>query len=298
MVSAASNSLLPTVSTWFATMPNVHAVVLFGSQARASAAPAAADRWSDIDLHVIGSKLDRLVKTDWTRVFPEGHVCLQVLRPASGGVRKLTVLLAEGGIDMVLIPSVKLHLADFAFKLGLHRKIPSVNFALNDFATIMSGGYRFLKGEERWGRFYAHVVTEMAGCRVDDTNAHNLAEVFLCDLVWVLQKIERGELVAAQRVLHRNLLETNVVLLHELRLRKGLVTFREARRVERLVSSDLLSTVQLNGKLTPEELRGAAWHAFSGLRTLMAQLSPAWRVPHAMNELLARHGSPSGIAPI
>ena len=212
-----------------------------------------------------------------------------MFRPATGGVRKLTVLYAGGETDLVLVRASQMRLASIAMRLGLHRRVRSVAHALNTFATIMDGGYRFLKGERTWGPLYARVVAEMAGYRIGDDEARQFADSFLCDLLWVLQKLERGELVAAQRILHRALHETNVVLLHELRMRRGDVTYQQARRVEQLVTPAQLSTVQVSARLDHAEIAAAAWRAREGLDELMRELVPAWGAPAPMQALLSRH---------
>ena len=292
MVRSSQADLLSALNAWLQTERSVCAVVLFGSQVRPPGTPAASDGWSDVDLHVITTAAARIEQTNWSKVLPNQHFCLQVLRPATGGVRKLTVLFDEGEADLVILPATRLRLVDVAMTLGFHRKIGSLRYALNSLSTIMGGGYRFLKGEGKWGPFYAKVIAEMPGYRINDREIINLADIFLCDLLWVLQKLQRGELVAAQRILHRSLMETNVLFLHEARIRQGQPTFQQARRVEQLVSSSELSAVQLSARLDREELHLAAWQVFAGFKILMAELQPAWTVPASMNELLSRYSVP------
>lgn len=289
MVKPEHTRLLQAMEDWLRAQPAVKAAVLFGSQARARAAAAAADGWSDIDLHVITSEPRKMEQVDWARAFPDLHFILQIARPATGGVRKVTVLFTEGEVDLVLVPSGKFRLAGWALRCGLHRRIGFLRAALNNLATIMQGGYRCLKGEPDWGWIYARVVQDLPGFRLEDAEARQLADVFLTELLWVLQKLERGELVAAQRILHRSLLETNIVLLHELRTREGVATFQQARRVEQLVTPAELAAVRVDACLELAALRAAAWEAFGGLRSLMARLVPAWRVPEGMQALLERH---------
>ena len=187
---------------------------------------------------------------------------------------------------MVIVPSAKLRLVQIAMRFGLHRRFRNLNYALNEFSSILSFGYRFLKGEHRWGRFYAQVLAEIPHARIDDREAQDLADVFLCDLLWVLQRIDRGELAATQRVLHRSLAETNFRLLHELRRRQGLGTYRDARRVERLLPAAELALVQVSARLEAAELHQAAWHAFDSVVTIMHGLVPGWKVPTGMHHLL------------
>jgi hypothetical protein len=81
------------VQVWLEREPAVASAVLFGSSVRSGAEPAAADEWSDLDLHVVTAKAEQLLRTDWKAVFPAAGFALQVVRPASGGMRKATILL-------------------------------------------------------------------------------------------------------------------------------------------------------------------------------------------------------------
>jgi predicted nucleotidyltransferase len=288
MVNPAQSDLLASLEDWVKSERMVKAAVLFGSQARPRGM-AAADQWSDIDLHLVAHTPARLERVDWSRTLPNQLLLHQVVRPATGGVRKVTALFAGGEADFVLVPAMKFRLAGLAVALGLHHRIGFLRDALNSLATIMGGGYRFLKGEKAWGSTYARIVGELPGFRVSDAEACRLADVSLCDLLWVLQKLERGELVAAQRILHRAVLETNLVLLHEARTRRRETTFQQARRVESLLTPAELGRVQVDAGLQREALQRAAWRTYEGLQGLMTELVPAWRVASGMSGLLARH---------
>ncbi|MBL9190030.1 MAG: hypothetical protein JNK23_21300 [Opitutaceae bacterium] len=287
MVAGSQVGLLAALESWLLSEQCVDAAILFGSQVRLAGDSAAADGWSDVDLHLVTSDGSRLERIDWGEAVPGHRLCMQVVRPASSGVRKITLLFEDGEADLVLVPAGKLRLAYLLMNVGLHHRIGFISAGLNNLSTIMSGGYRFLKGERAWGKFFARVVTEMPGFRLDDSQVRQLADTALCDFLWVLQKLERGELVASQRILHRGVLETNVVLLHELRLRRGEPTFQQARRVERLVSPRDLAALQLSARLDAGELRVAAWGALAGLKSLMAELVPSWSVPDGLTKLFA-----------
>lgn len=284
--------LLGSLSEWVVREKTIQAAVLFGSKARDIGATAAADVWSDVDLHVVTNAADRIERLDWADIFPNHRFCFRVVRPATGGVRKITVLFEEGEADLVLIPVRKLKLARFAVGLGLHRKIHTLRASLENLSTVMRGGYRFIKGEKDWGRFYGKVVGDLRGFRISDDEACQLADVFLCELLWVFQKLERGEFIAAQRVLHRSLLETNVMLLHERRQRRAALSFQQARRIERLATAEELHSVLLNSRLDTGEMQEAAWRLQAGLSFLMRDLSPNWSIPEQMDVLLARYRKP------
>jgi hypothetical protein len=94
----------------------------------------------------------------------------------------------------------------------------------------------------------------------------------VCDYVWTLRKIDRGELVAAQRMLHRELVETNLRLLHELRLRRGERSFPEGRRIEQAPAGAGAPDVAVSARCDEGELRAGARSAASALRGIMAAL--------------------------
>jgi hypothetical protein len=281
-----SQDLLESLTAWAARQSTIRALVLFGSRARPAKAAAAADGWSDIDLHVITTSPRRVEDRAWAEALPGHRLCMHVVRPASGGVRKVTLVYSDGEADLVVIPAGYFRRLRRARRAGLHRRDPRVGVVLNELSTIMRGGYRFLKDEDGWERFYAGVVAEMPGQRLGDREIENMAGVFLCDLLWVCEKIERGELVAAQRVLHRSLSEINFQLTHEARLRRRRPTFREARRVERLLSAAELGRVRVSARLDASELRGAARRAHAGLVGLMSELRPGWGPSAGFLELL------------
>ncbi len=293
MVTPAQADLFSQLDAWLQREAIVCSAVLFGSRARSADTPAPPDAWSDIDLHVITSTVAGIERTDWRSAVPGCEFCLQSLRPATGGVRKLTVLFMEGEADLVLVPRWQMRLASLAMTAGLHRRAGPIRDALNAFSMPISYGYRFLKGERAWGRLYARVAAEMIGFRLSNEEIIRLASTFLCDQLYLLQKLCRGELIASQRVLHRSLNETNLMLLHELRVRRGELSIQQARRVEQLASPAQLATVQVSARLDAAEIATAAWRARDGLGTLMHELVPDWKVPPSMEALHARYRSTS-----
>lgn len=291
MVELPNSDLLAALTAWSQAERAVQAAVLFGSRARAPGAPTSADGWSDVDLQILTDRPEAILRTDWARIFPAGTFCLQVLRPATGGVRKLTVLFSEGEADLVLVPTGRMRLARLALRWGWYRHIRAIQVGLDETATCLWSGYRLLKGEAEWGGFYARVARQMAGVRLTDDAIATLANVFLCDLSWVLQKLERGELAAAQYLLHRQLAETNFRLMRELRLRRGqpLPSFGIARRVETLLSAAELRWVTVDARLERDDLRRGASAAYAGLQGLMHELLPRWHVPDNLRALVERY---------
>lgn len=290
-MTSQHDALLSAVTVWLNAEPSVRSAVLFGSTASGEKSADSSDGWSDIDLHVITNAPAQLERMDWARALPSQQFCLHVARPATGGVRKITVLFAAGQIDLVAVPATSMKLARLAMNGGLHRRLRFLRMALNEMATTLRAGYRFIKGATAWEAFYARVASEMPGVRLNVVEAGQLADIFLCELLWVLQKLERGELMAAQLVMHRSLAETNFRLMRELRLRRGqpLPSFGLARRAETLLTEDDLARLRVDARLDREELRRAAWNALAGLKQLMSELAPVWRPPVGVDGLLARH---------
>jgi hypothetical protein len=288
---AHEKDMMPAVATWVNSVPEIVAAVVYGSRAKPAGQVGSSDRWSDIDLHIVTTDPDKFVDLPWSRIFPQHGFCLQAIRSATGGPRKLSLLFADGELEMVLLRASQLRWASLAMRLGLHRRIGFVREGLNELSTAVCHGRRFLKGEPAWGAFYARVA-ELPGVRVDDKSVRRLANVFICDLLGLLQWIERGEIAAAQHSLHTRLAQTNFVLLREVRLRRGLPlpSFGIARRVETLLSAEELARVRIDARPAREELRQAAWQAFVTMKTLVAEIDPAWTLPAGVVDLLGNYG--------
>lgn len=277
---------------WFVNEPRVESVALFGSAVWADGASATEKTWSDFDFHILASECERLERIDWSSVLPDQQFCLCAPRPATGGVRKVTVIFASGQVDLVVVPAWQMRLVRVAFRMGLQRRHRGLQVALNEMSTCLASGFCFWKGQEKWGDFYGRIAREMPGVRLNDDEIAGMSRVFLSELLWVLQKIQRGEFSAAQHALHRQLGETNFRLLRELRLRRKqpLPSFGLGRRVEKLLTPAELMWVKIDAKLDPAELRRAALQAYAGMRLLMTELAPSWRVPPGFDELVRLHG--------
>lgn len=287
-MSELRTKFLAAVERWLTDEVAVEAAILYGSSARSARGCGAADKWSDIDLHIITSRPSVIEQTTWSRALPGYRFCVQARKTAAGGVKKLTVLFLGGELELVLLPKKRLQVLRIAMAQGLHRERETVRAPLNVLATGLRTGFRFVKGARRWEPFYTRIVAELPGLRLSDAGAIELADCFLCQLVVVLQRIKRGEFTAAQHGLHRQLAETNFMLMRELRLRRNLPvpSYETARRSEQLLSRVELSWVQINAKLEPAALTLATWRAFSGLKSLMAELVPDWSVSDNFDELI------------
>lgn len=282
MVAAFSDTFM----SWAGSQPGIAAVVLIGSHVRPLGSVNAADPASDWDFQVITRAPEIFRSAEWTRELSGTEVLAYSVRPAFGGVQKITALFSGAEADFVVLSHAQLTLARWATRLGLHRRPGRLRRGLADLAVVIRPGYRFLKGEAVWAPFYRQVVQDVADPRLDDAGARLLADGFVCDLVWTQRKLQRGELLAAQRMLHHSLAETNFRLLHELRLRRGEASYPEARRLEITAGEAELAAVSISAPLHRDALMAAAQQSRESLVALMHQLVPAWRWPESVERTL------------
>lgn len=274
---------------WAKGQESIIALVQIGSRVRESGAPGNADKFSDWDFQVVTSAPE--VFAERARFEAIGIGAPLVFAPRGGrlgSARKLTTLLPEGELDVVVIPAAQLHAVAERVKAGAIEREPLMLRALADLAAVLAGGYRILKGAEQVEALYRFVVEKLPPPRLSDEEVVALGEGFVCDYVSTLQKIARGELIAAQRWLHHQLIETNFRLLHELRLREGKPSFPDARRLECLASPEETSAVSANAGLDAVELKAAARKAADTCRTFIHSLvGQRWRWPELPSRLRA-----------
>ncbi len=286
------------ITPWLKRKPELCSVVLFGSSARGVAGPARVGPHSDLDLHVVVSDPQAFERTDWQRVLPDRELCLRVIRPATGGARKITVVFANGQIDLVVVSARSMREASLALRLGSAHRNAALQVALDEMATCLNSGYRFIKGEKKWGAFYARVA-ELPGVRLGDHELAALADGFLCDLLWVFEKLARGEVVAAQHALHTKLGDVNLRCWRELHRRRGgpLRSFGLGRNVERSGSVAEQDWIRISARADATEIYRAAWRCLAGLRAMMREMCAFWAVPAGFERLLAPYASASGPTP-
>jgi hypothetical protein len=248
------------LTRWVRRRREISGLVLIGSRERRGDDPVwRADRQSDWDFQVITSRPEVFADAAWTSGLRGLRVeACGVRRARIGGVPKVHLLAGGTEVDLVIIPTQQLQPLAAACGRGEHLRPGPVQAALQDLAVVIRPGWRFLHGSRRWSALFRRVVAEVPDPRLDDAAVHNLAECFRCDHRWLERKLARGEFVAAQRMLHLGLAETNLRLLHELRLRRGQRSFPEGRRLERVGSRGELEAVTVSARPTRAALRAAA----------------------------------------
>jgi predicted nucleotidyltransferase len=273
-------TLLDSLRAWMKDQRDVRVAAVFGSHARAlSGEGQPADPWSDVDLQLVTTNPSRYKSREWTSELKEQALIAYAVRPVFGGVLKVTALFSGGEADFVIVPYRRLWMGRLAFNLGLHKRVAGIGRGLGEFALVMSFGQVVLKGGPAWQRFYTRAVQEIPLAHLADDEATALAEGAYVDAHSILGKLARREFVAVQRWLHRSLIETNFRLMHELRFRRGLPSFPDGRRVERLLSPSELAMVQFEVDLTVDSLRAAILGSLAGTKYLITELTgkaPTW----------------------
>lgn len=271
-----------SLAAWAARSAAIKAAVLIGSRAR----PADDRLWqpdaaSDWDFHVITSRPEIFAQAGWTAAAGLGAPLAYVDRlGVLGSARKVSAVFPTMEMDLVVLPAGRLQLAQLAMSLGLHRQSAALRRALGDLAIVIRPGWRFLHGAVGWEPFYQKVVAEVPDPRLGDEEIVRLANGFVCDYVWLRRKVERGELAAARRMLHRGLAEVNLRLAHELRLRRGERSFPDGRRLEQILPPAEAARFNVSSTDTAGAIIAAAEQGAALLRELMPGLiGPSWRWP-------------------
>ena len=269
----------PAVMRWAEREAAVRALVLIGSRTHAAEASAlAADQFSDWDFQIVTSRPELFLTRAWMSDLGLGEPLAYVARIGRlGTATKISAVLREGELDLVVIPAGRLRQAKMLLNLGLVTRLAALRHALGGLAIVLRGGHRVVKGEREWGAFFRRVAAEIPVPRLSDDEARALAEGFVCDYISTRHKVARGEFLAAQRWLHHQLAEVNFQLLHELRQRRGEPSLPDARRIERLTGDG--RGVEVSALPTGDSLRTATDKAAATLRELIAALVPGWRWP-------------------
>ena len=269
----------PAVIRWAEHESSVRALVLIGSRVHAGKPSAvAADEFSDWDFQVITSRPQHFNSGAWLQTAGLGEPLAYVARPGRlGAATKVSAVLRDGELDLVVIPVSRLRWARLLLGLGWATHVPAVRQAFGGLATVLRDGHRFVKGDAEWGAFFQRVLAEFPPPRLDNAAVRALAEGFVCDYVSTQHKIERGEFLAAQRWLHHQLAEVNFQLLHELRQRRGEPSLPDVRRMERFAIDT--RGIEVRAMPTTEGLRAATEKTATTLRELMTALVPEWRWP-------------------
>jgi hypothetical protein len=274
---------LTAAVTWWAHRTDaVPAAVLIGSRQQTGSDPVfSPDSASDWDIQLITTRPGLFRDARWVRDLGFDHVIAYAIRKSLwGGGFKVNLVLPGAEADLLVTPASSLRRLRWLTAAGFHRRAGWTQRCLQAHAMIVRSGWRFLKGGRELESFYRRAVAQMPDPRLDDSAVRQLAVGFFCDYLWAVRKIERGELLAAQRMLHRELAEVNFRLLHELKRRRGERTFWDARRLERVATDAELAALTIHAHCTGPALRAAVEQAASTCETWVGELLGApWKHP-------------------
>jgi hypothetical protein len=267
------------VEEWARRQDHVELLVAIGSRVRAPGAVGAADDRSDWDYQIASSRPEILDRSAWLSALGVEVHAYAVRIGRLGSSAKISVVTDRGELDLVILPAEALRVLTTAMSRPASSWPPQLLPALTDLATVLAGGFRVLKGEAAYGPLLARIARKVPVTRLDDAAVRLEAEGFVCDYVSTWRKVERGEWIAAQRWLHHQLAETNLRLLHELRLRRGGASFPDGRRLERL-AEPLADELTIRATPDAESLRAALPRCADAHRRLVeALLGDTWRWP-------------------
>ncbi len=270
------------MSKWAENEPTVKALIIIGSRERKpSEVIEAADAFSDWDFHIVSSDPEMFTTSLWTRRLSGCELKAYSVRTAIiGGVPKVAAVFSGAEADFVIIPARLFYRVRLGLALRIHKRDGWTKRRLQDIAEVIRPGWRFLKGADTWGRLYQRAILEVQDPRLSDNAARQLAENFVCDYVWVMRKLSRGELRTAQRTLYQELFEVNLKLLHELKQRRNQRSFTKARRIERIATPEELAAISIEAKLEASELHAAVEKSATTCRALMKELvGGSWHWP-------------------
>lgn len=275
------------MENWARRTPSVKALVLIGSRARpASDAIGGSDGGSDWDFQIVTGAPGQFRHTRWLHELGFGRPLACVARKALwGGGFKVNLAYEEADADLMIVPAAPMRRLRWLTFAGFHRRPGWTRASLEAFVPLVRPGWKFLKGGDWLGPLYRRAVAEIPDPRLDDAAIRRLAAGLFCDYRWVVRKIERGELIAAQRMLHLELGDVNFRLLHEWKLRRGEISFERARRVERTSSARERASVTIDARCDGPSLLAAAKQAAATCRQLVEDLTgPGARPDSAMAE--------------
>jgi hypothetical protein len=219
------------VVEWACRQPDVEALVQIGSRIQAS---TDTDEWSDWDYHLIVSNPARF---DHARCLEDIAPCWNAhLERTARGVTKLSMV-ASGGweADFVLLPAWQMKIVYWAMAHpGGRRFYPrSLLNGIHGVRLFVRPGYRVLVGGGAWERRLKALAIDWPEHLFTESDFRENLAGFWRHAVWVHKKIMRGEVRAALRWYHDELVERRYVLLAEESRLAGRSSRPEARKAEK-----------------------------------------------------------------
>lgn len=272
---------------WAKETPHVRVLLMIGSRTRRPGDCGCADEKSDWDFQVATSEGRLFLDSRWVAEAGLGKPLAYVARIGRLGTgTKVSVVLDGGELDIVVISSFDFRMLGLLYKYRLLKWSPKAIQGARSLSSVWSGGVAVLKGSKEVGRFVNGVRRELGVRRLDDDTILSIAEGFVCDYVSTRRKLDRGEIVAAQRWLHVQLGEANLALLHELRQRVGKISFPDGRRVESYLPREEIGRISLEATLDRRSMASALYRSANTFKLLAEELLKGrWHWPELPSSL-------------
>lgn len=268
------DELLKTLMGKIVNERAIIAALLFGSYARRCPTNS-----SDLDFQIVTRRTRLLSCREWLACDGRFDVIIISNRRATGGAIKLTILFSNGLVDMVLPRYFEIIAAKFLVRMRAHCLSGGLYRRLGALAIIIRPGYEIIKGSGAWARFFDIVAREIHPTRIDNRAIAAIANRCYVDAYWAYNKAKEGELLAAQRWLHRVPFDASLELLNEWRLRRNLKPCYDARRAESYLTPCELALVRVETILDRESLCQASIIVVDNMRKLVRTLTgqdPMW----------------------
>lgn len=219
------------IMDWARRESGVEALIQIGSRVQPG---AEVDEWSDCDYHLIVQDTARFLNTDWLGAIAPywgAHI-----ERTERGVAKISVIFA-GGLEVDFVPlsswQMKLVYLVMAFPT-LRPFCPRVLVkGIYNTRLIVRPGYKILIGGVAWQKRLTALTVDWPEVRFTAEDFRDTLTGFWRHAVWVHKKTMRGEVQAARRWFHAELVERRWVLLAEEARLAGRPARPEARKAER-----------------------------------------------------------------
>ncbi len=215
---------------WARGQTDLAALVQIGSRARIN---GEVDAWSDWDYHLITSNPARYLDTAWLAQI--GPVWSAHVERTPRGVAKLSAVF-DGGheVDFVPLATWQMKLVYWAMaRPGLAWIYPAaVRRGIANTRLVVCPGHRVVLGGAAWERRLAALMVPWPEPTFSEQDFQMHCGAFWRHAVWVQKKIARGELRAAQRWNHVEVLEHLQALLAEEARLAGRPARPESRKAE------------------------------------------------------------------